>query len=330
MWGTKTVFLGGSGMNKTRFLLNVVAGLAVTALGAVSLSAQIAPDEAKGPSAQMVVTEQAGQNSNPPAVSRDDVVVFQGQQRDKVTGWVPAQGEHAALEFFILLDDDSTTSTLGSQLSDIRQFIMAQPSTTKIGIAYMRNGIAWIAQNPTSDHAAAGKALRLPYGSAGSNGSPYFALSDLVKHWPKTQARREVLMISDGVDRYYDQDDLADPYLEQAISAAQRAGIVVSAIYNPGQGTAERSSWRTYLGQVYMTRVAEQTGGKAYYMGFSAPAVAFAPYLKDLSNRLNHQYLLSFVAAPEAKTGLQPVKLESETPNTDLVAADRVFVPAGR
>ncbi len=65
-------------------------------------------------------------------------------------------------------------------------------------------------------------------------------------------------------------------------------------------------------------------------MGFSAPAVAFAPYLKDLSNSLNHQYLLSFLAEPERKAGLQAVKLESETPNTDLVSADRVFVPAGR
>jgi hypothetical protein len=317
-------------MNKAGFLLNVVAGLAVAALGAVSLSAQIAPENAKAPSASMVVTQQAHQNSNPPAVSQDDVVVFQGKQRGKVTEWVPAQGERAGLELFILLDDDSTTSTLGSQLGDIRQFVQSQPSTTKIGIAYMRNGIAWIAQNPTSDHETAAKALRLPYGSGGANGSPYFALSDLVKRWPKSDNRREVLMISDGVDRYYDQDDLADPYLDQAIAAAQRAGIVVSAIYNPGKGTYERSYWRTYLGQVYMTKVAHETGGQAYYMGFSAPAVAFAPYLKDLSNSLNHQYLLSFLAEPERKAGLQAVKLESETPNTDLVSADRVFVPGGR
>ncbi len=317
-------------MNKAGFLLNVMAGLAVAALGAVSLSAQIAPENAKAPPASMVVTEQAHQNPNPPAVRQDDVVVFQGKQRSKVTEWVPAQGERAGLELYILLDDDSTTSTLGSQLGDIRQFVQSQPNTTKIGIAYMRNGIAWIVQNPTSDHETAAKALRLPYGSAGANGSPYFALSDLVKHWAKSDNRREVLMISDGVDRYYDQDDLADPYLAQAIAAAQRAGIVVSSIYNPGKGTNDRSYWRTYLGQVYMTQVAQQTGGQAYYMGFSAPAVAFAPYLKDLSNSLNHQYLLSFLAEPERKAGLQAVKLESETPNTGLVSADRVFVPSGR
>ena len=83
-------------------------------------------------------------------------------------------------------------------------------------------------------------------------------------------------MISDGVDRYYDQDDLADPYLAQAIAAAQRAGIVVSSIYNPGKGTNDRSYWRTYLGQVYMTQVARiKPCGQAYYMGFSA---RLAPY----------------------------------------------------
>jgi hypothetical protein len=316
-------------MNKAGFLLNIMAGLALGALGAGSLAAQMAP-EANGTPAHMVVTEQARQGSNLPVISPDDVVVLEGHERDRVTGWVPAQGQRAALEFFILLDDGSTTSTLGSQLGDIRQFILQQPSSTKIGIAYMRNGIAWIAQKPTSDHAAAAKALRLPFGMASANGSPYFSLSDLVKRWPKSDSRREVLMISDGYDRYYGQNDLLDPYLDAAIDDAQRAGIVVSTIYNPGVGTYHRSSFSTYFGQVYLAQVADRTGGEAYYIGFNSPAVAFAPYLNDLSNRLNHQYLLSFLAAPEKKAGLQPVKLESETPNTDLVSADRVYVPPGR
>ena len=38
--------------------------------------------------------------------------------------------------------DDSSNISLGSQLEDIRQFIIAQPATTKIGVGYMQNGIA--------------------------------------------------------------------------------------------------------------------------------------------------------------------------------------------
>ena len=106
---------------------------------------------------------------------RDDVMVYEGHDRDRVTAWVPLQGDHAGLEFFILLDDSSSVS-LGSQLEDLRQFINAQPPTTKIGIAYMQNGTAQVVQNLTSDHAAAAKALRLPMGNPGaSRESVFFA-----------------------------------------------------------------------------------------------------------------------------------------------------------
>jgi hypothetical protein len=315
-------------MNKARFLLNLVVGLALSALGAGTLAAQIIP-AANGVPAHMVVTGEARQGSNLPVIGPEAVIVYEGHDRDEVTGWVPAQGDNAGLELYILLDDDSTAS-VGSQLGDIRQFIMEQPDSAKIGVAYMRNGIGWIAQKPTSDHTLAAKALRLPLRTNGGNGSPYFALSDLIKRWPKSDSRREVLMISDGVDRYYEGDDLQDPYLAETIAKAQRAGVVVSVIYAPGVGTYARSSWRTYLGQVYLQQVARQTGGEAYYIGFNGPAVAFAPYLHDFANRLSHQYLLSFLAGPQKKSGLEPVKLTTEAPNAELDAADRVYVPAGR
>jgi hypothetical protein len=312
-------------MNEAGFLLSAMGVIVLVASGAGSLAARSGP-EADGVPIHMVVTEEVRQGSNLRPIKQDDVVVLEGHEHDTLTAWVPAQGDNAAMEFFILLDDDSTPVTLGTQLGDIRQFILAQPSSTKIGVAYMRNGIAWIAQQPTSDRALAAKALRLPLGMASTNGSPYFSLIDLVKRWPKSDSRREVLMISDGYDSYYGQNDLLDPYLGAAIDDLQRAGIVVSTIYNPGVGTYRRSFFSTYLGQVYLAQVADRTGGQAYYIGFSEPAVAFAPFLNDLSNRLKHEYLLSFVAEPEKKAGLEPVKLVSEVPNTKLVAADRVYV----
>ena len=329
MVGTQGPRFGGSDMNKARFLLSVMGGIAVVVLAAGCLAAQTGP-QTNGAPTHMVVTEEVRQGSNLPVIDQDDVVVLEGHEHDTVTAWVPAQGDNAAMEFFILLDDDSTPVTLGTQLGDIRRFILTQPSSTKVGVAYMRNGIAWIRQEPTSDHALAAKALRLPMGMASANGSPYFSLSDLVKRWPKSDSRREVLMISDGYDRYYGQNDLLDPYLAKAIDDAQRAGIVVSTIYNPGVGTFHRSSYSTYFGQAYLAQVADRTGGQAYYIGFSTPAVAFAPFLNDLSNRLNHQYLLSFLAEPEKKAGLEPVKLVSEVPNTELVAADSVYVRTER
>jgi len=252
-------------------------------------------------------------------------MVFEGRERDQVTEWIPAQGDRAALEVFILLDDGSS-STLGTQLGDIRKFINAQPPTTKIGVAYMRDGTAMIQQNLTDDHALAAKSLRLPIGQRGVNASPYFSLGDLVKKWPATSARREVLMVTDGIDRYYGLGDLEDPYLEETIDAADRAGILVSAIYNPDVGHFGHSYWQTYWGQIYLSEIADKTGGEAYYIGFNGPAVAFAPFLEDLSLRFTHQYLLTFLAKPEKKSGWQSVRLRTEVPNVDLVSAGRVYV----
>lgn len=291
-------------------------------------AAQQAPS-AGGIPVHILVTVEPKHGSNAPVITRDDVMVHQGKDRDQVTDWTPAQGDRAALELFILIDDDANTS-LGSQLEDIRQFINAQPSTTKIGVAYMQNGIARVAQEPTSDHAQAAKALRLPMGAGGANASPYFSLSDLVKKWPTGAERREVLMVSDGIDRYYGEGDLEDPYLQAALDDAGKAGIVVSAIYTPGVGHYGHSYWQNYWGQIYLSQLADKTGGEAYYIGFTGAPVTFAPYLDDVARRLAHQYFLGFLAKPEKKSGWQQIRLSTEIPNVDLVSAGRVYVSPGQ
>jgi len=291
-------------------------------------AAQQAPS-AGGIPVHILVTVEPKHGSTVPVITRDDVMVHQGKDRDQVTDWTPAQGDRAALELFILIDDDANTS-LGSQLEDIRQFINAQPSTTKIGVAYMQNGIARVAQGPTSDHAQAAKALRLPMGAGGANASPYFSLSDLVKKWPTGAERREVLMVSDGIDRYYGEGDLEDPYLQAALDDAGKAGIVVSAIYTPGVGHYGHSYWQNYWGQIYLSQLADKTGGEAYYIGFTGAPVTFAPYLDDVARRLEHQYFLGFLAKPEKKSGWQQIRLSTEIPNVDLVSAGRVYVSPGQ
>jgi hypothetical protein len=273
----------------------------------------------------MVVTVEPHHGSEVPPVNREDVMVYEGKDRDAVTEWIPAQGDRAGVELFIMLDDGADSS-LGQQLQDLRKFIDAQPASTKIGIAYMQNGTARIEQNLTSDHAQAAKALRLPMGIRGANGSPYFSLTDLIKRWPESPERREVLMASDGVDLFYGSGDLLDPYVDEAIQNAQRAGILVSAIYTPGVGHFGHSYWQTYWGQLYLAQLADKTGGEAYYIGFNGPPVSFAPYLEDLDHRLSHQYFLTFLAKPPKKAGWQPVKLRTEVPKVDLVSADRIYV----
>jgi hypothetical protein len=278
-------------------------------------------------SAHIVVTVEPKHGSNAPVIHKEDVMVYEARDRDQVVDWIPLQGDRAGLQLFILIDDGSGVS-LGSQLDDIRQFINSQPPSTKIGIAYMQNGIARVAQDLTNDHAAAGKALRLPMGPAGANASPYFSLSDLVKKWPATNERRSVLVVSDGIDRYYGTGNLDDPYLQAAIDDAVKAGIIVSAIYTPGVGHYAHSYWQNYWGQIYLSELADKTGGEAYYIGFTGAPVSFAPYLENLGRRLGNQYLLSFVPKPEKKAGWRQIRLQSEIADVDLISAGRVWVAA--
>ena len=162
-------------------------------------------------------------------VPRQTISLYENRKLQEVAGWVPLRGERSGLQLVVLLDD-SSRGNLGLQLADIRSFITGLPPTTQVAIGYMRNGAPNLAQNFTSDHAQAVKSLRLPSGTAGSNGSPYFCLSDLVKHWPggDSNVRREVIMVTDGVDRYsggrYDPED---PYVQAATSDAQKAGAVI-------------------------------------------------------------------------------------------------------
>ena len=138
-------------------------------------------------------------------------------------------------------------------------------------------------------------------------------------------------MVSDGTDPYYGGHDTSDPYLQAAVDDAQKAGIVVSAIYSPGAGHFGHSYWQTYWGQLYLAQITESTGGEGYGIGFAGPPVSFSPYLDDLGRRLAHQYFLTFLAKPPKKATWVRIKLRSEVSSVDLVSADKVWVsPEGK
>lgn len=285
------------------------------------------PASPTGVPTRVIVTVEAKHGSNVPAVNREDVMVHQGHERDKVADWVPLQGDHAALELFILLDD-GLNATVGSQFDDIREFITSLPASTAVGIGYMRNGSVDMVQNITTDHARAAKALRLPLGDQGIATSPYVCLSDLIAGWKPQEVRREILMISDGVDPLYG-GGAVNPYVDQAIAAAQKADVIIYSIYAQGAGHAGHSYWLLNWGQNYESQVADETGGEFYYLGFwNGPS--FTPYLDDLAKKLNHQYLLTFLAKPEKKPALVPLKVQTEVPNAEVVAARKAWVPVGQ
>jgi hypothetical protein len=226
------------------------------------------------------------------------------------------------LELFILLDDASHTS-YGTQLEDLRHFIVAQPATTKVGVAYMQQGGPKITQNLTADHVLAANALHITLGDLANSASPYLALDQLIDQWPATTDRREVLMISNGSDAEFGDFSADNPYVDAAVEKAQRANVIVFAISSTGEDIGSNQGTR---GRNYLAQIAEQTGGESYYYQSSAPT-SFAPYLEDSTRQLAHQYLVTFLAKPEKRAGMQSVKIRTEVPHAQLVSAERVYVP---
>jgi len=266
-----------------------------------------------------------------PDVNREDVIVRQGKDRLKVTGWTSAHQGQAGLDLFILIDDTSDPS-LGSQLDDLRAFINAQPQTTSVGVGYMRNATVQIVQNFTTEHSQAVKALRLPVASSGAYGSPYLSVIDLMKRWPGHPNRREVIMVTDGIDRArggprYRGLSFITPDVDSASRVAQRTGTIIHTIFTRGVGRLGSNFWEITNGQNGIAKLSDETGGWSFYLGTQNP-VSFKPYLDDLQSILDNQYLLDFQARPGKKAGLQYVRLSTEVPGVELDSADSVWVPS--
>ncbi len=273
-------------------------------------------------SGRLIVTAEPKDNTPVPVLQRDDISAEVNKKPARVLSWTPLTGDQAALQLYIVIDDADSTN-LALQFGDLKNFINSQPPRTLIGIAYLRYGAAQIVQPPTSDHIRAASALRVPLGDPGIDASPYDALRDLINKWPPSQERREMLLIMSGTDPEYMSPDMFDPYLGQAIEAAQKAGVVISSIYYGGAGHFGHSFFRVTWGQNYLSMLDENLGGEFYWQGTANP-VAFQPFLKEFSAWLGHQYLLTVGAESSGKPGLEPVRVTTAVKGVSLVTASKV------
>lgn len=266
----------------------------------------------------MVVTAELGPGAPATVIPASEVAAWQGRTQLPVTEWIPLTGDNAGAEFYVLIDErvDPAQTAL---FEDLRQFVSRQPASTAVGIAYMFNGEAHVAQTPTTDHALAAKALRASTGTESAAASPYTSLSALVGAWPDASLRREVLMVTDGIDRFGDFGEL-NMYVDQAVEDAQRAGVQVYSLYAPALGHAGHSPALIRWGQTYLSQLAEETGGETYLTG------AVEPFLSDITEQMQHQYQITFLALPGSGPGLEPVRFTTGIARVDLVAAYRFAI----
>ncbi len=317
-------------------------------LWVIALTSPIVHSQAKVPGVQvhLVITNEAVNADKELSTLREgDVKVKQGKDFLKVNQLIPAQGENAALQLFILIDD-TLGSGVGNNLNDIRDFINAQSAPTVIAVGYMSNANVNIVQNLTAEHDLAAKAIRLPRGNLSTMDSPYLSLISLVKGWPQQNVRREVLMVTDGLDRLrgnqvsasrlgpgygpvYHSMPTMSPDVNSASEISQRYNVLVYSLYAVGVGRAARSSWDLQVGLSGLTKLADETGGDCFSLGTSN-LVSFKPSLERLEKMFDNQYYVVFQAIPKAKAGLQRVNLTTEVPNAEIAAPDNAWVPAGK
>jgi hypothetical protein len=315
-------------MNKNMYRKVLLLLGALVAASAMPLALRAASNSAsatKDPSAVvMTVTATAKKDAQPPALSKSDVELYQGKERVQVADF--KRGETLYLAVLI---DDSLRSNIASQWTDLRAFLMAQPQTTYVAVAYARNGVAMVAQDFTTDHALAAKALRIPLGTISAGTSPYLAVQDWIKRWPASGQRSSIILFSSGIDYFRGGPATMDPDLDTTIARAQKNNINVWTIYAPDSGRVGRGSFRAFNWQSNLDRLSQQTGAESYSLGLGAP-VNLKPYFDRIQMNLNNQYLLAFVGDGGHKGRYETVKVTSEVQKVGFLTPSEVFLPATR
>ena len=298
-------------------------GMALLFAGAVA-EAQSGENQGTGQAVVTVLPKHDGDVA--PSVANQDLAVQVNGKNAKVTKWAQYNNTADKLELVVLIDG-SARSSLGTQMSEIEHFVKALPPNVAAAIAYMEEGRSTFAAPLSLDHEKVLSALHLPGGSAGSNSSPYFCISDLAQHWPSNDqsARREVVVISDGVDPYNPRFDPEDQYVESAVRDAVKVHLVVYSIYWMDRGRADGSAYQNNAGQSLMMQVTDATGGKGFWEGMGNP-VSFEPFLDELTRRFRNQYELSFVSPLKGKAGVETMKLKLSAPGESIDSPKQVLV----
>ncbi len=264
-----------------------------------------------------------------PTLTASQITLDVNGHKQQPTSLVPVTPNGVQIALII---DDGLRESVGRDLNELKSFVAGLPPGTEVLVGYMMNGHVEAASPFTTEHASAAAAVRLPLGSGGVSASPYFCLSDFVKRWPTESSAdgagrrakaRFVLMITNGVDLYngstspLNQDS---PYVQAAVTDAQRAGVSVYSIYYGGAGI--RGGQASFSGQGYLSQVSEGTGGRAYYNGLGNP-VSLTPFLQQFQHDIAESYVASF---PASGKDLVQLKVKSNVPHLKVRVASSVKV----
>jgi hypothetical protein len=161
-------------------------------------------------------------------------------------------------------------------------------------VGYITTGTLQARQPFTSDLDKAARSLRVPRSSTSASAfNPYVEVIEALKNFDANwKGKNAVLLISDGLDTSRGFDITSSAHttdLERAIKHANERNVAVYAFYAPSVGLTSRSQLAASYGQNSLNRLADDTGGKAFFQGTTG-FVTFDSYFKNLKRTLNEQY----------------------------------------
>jgi VWFA-related protein len=216
-----------------------------------------------------------------------------------------------------ILIQDNLSSSFNLEIRKLAEFIKRLPEGSKVMVAYLRGGNIQIRQKFTDDLEKAAGVLRIVTSSASSApNSPYEGVREaLEKFRGLPSGRRAMLLISDGLDAF-NPSPTQSIDLDRAILQAQRNSVAVYSFYSTTNFTENNNSFITLQAQGSLNRLAEETGGKAFFQGTQAP-VSFDPFFRDLSVTLSRQFALTYLST-HMKKGTHRVQVLSSNPEVKI------------
>jgi hypothetical protein len=197
------------------------------------------------------------------------------------------------LDLAVLIQDD-LVSQVSNELGVTREFIKSLPSGSRVMVGYITAGALQVREPFTSDLEKAARSLRMPISSVSSAPyNPYVEVLEALKKFQSSGGNaKAVLLISDGLDvsRGFDSTAAGQTLdLQRVINEANRRNVSVFSFYAPSVGLTSHSHLAASYGQSSLNRLADETGGKAFFQGLTG-FVTFSSYFDRLREALNRQY----------------------------------------
>ena len=302
----------------TFFVLLAVLGCAVA--WTVPAAAQPQRGGVRSVTIPITVRQRGGDAAMRELQGVGDLTVTEDGDEQRILS-IRAYGTETPISVGILIQDDVVTS-VSNEIRALREFINRLPRGSRVMVGYIKAGSLDVRQRFTPDLERAAQSLRIPIGSA--TAAPYNPYVEIVEGLRRFEAmpkgRRALLVVTDGLDISRGVDSSLPSQsvdLQRAIREAQRQGVAVYSFYAPSVTASTLGSFHLVSnGQSSLERLADETGGRAFFQGTGAP-VSFDPFLRELAGTFTRQLALTYLST-HPKKGFHRIKVTTDRDDVEI------------